>query len=1398
MKRNNILTRKRLMKTTTYITALLVAVIMSLSSAANVGTVNENLAGQVYSSPTAPLGMGDDTDTPTPPVPELSDGLREPVAYSGSTKGTVVYDNGMGWNNGLSAQDAANIGLDSIVADDFVLAADADVSDVHWIGVYWNPGPPAVFFDWNIEFYDDAAGWPGASIAAFSIPESDVAWIDLGGGYYEFSCNLPSTVSLNAGTTYWISLQGDGDFPPQSGVGGHFGIIGNAGKFRSAYFGFPVWVHTSVVFGINYDLAFQLTEAAEFDAYVEDIIAPNSASEFCPCTDVEVTVHNAGLHDEVIPVGVEIRRYMYKDDFSMPWANWMDIGWGNNWFQSGGEPVPPFAAFPLSPPTMMELDSGMTGPGGADLVSIMPFDLTGACHPMMRFYMWHDTYSSDDYIEVYVNDGGGWTSVGGPYYRLCCPGCDVGWKEHVIDLSAYTGLISITFEGNCDNVVTAYDLQIDDFAIYDQEYYQEDDIAVAAGETETLELPQWCPCHWQDPAWANTWFQIEVVACTMLPTDEIPSNDCEIDTINVYMPFEHDIAAISITKPVDKTVPIDTYEMCGEIKNVGQYQECCFSVYMTVEEQYLLPGYNVITEGFEGAFPPAGWSQVVWSGTGFWQKELYGWDFYEPPGTGSWYAEADSDEYWLDVFDVGLFTPSMNLVGAADVEIVYDRNFQDYAGDGAFAVSTYSGGTGGGNFEEQLFWKGTDDPSAGVADHTLNFDPSGYANPADVYVEFWYSTEGGTYAWKASIDDVTIDVGSTAGYYAPEYEDSFCVDEIDVCEVMEICFDDWTPAPPYPDCGSKTYRICIESRLCDPMDQNPANDKHCELITVEFWHDVELVEFTSPSVDAPGDILWTIDATAITGDIRLLGCEVIGDSLFVTGASDFTATYLYEIDIPTATLLNQWPQAPHSTGWGWRDLVYDGQYLYASVNTQVDQIDPATGTWTGVSLPGPGISPCRALAYDPATDHFWTASFGSSYYEFDRTGAIINVFSNPWSAAYGFAWDDICGAPNIWVHDQGGSGEDMHQLDPTTGTHTGLTYTGPGIGIAGGLAMIDRDGIGQLIGMSQAPSDTVFSVEVCETGPQLDVWVTCGPQDFCATFANTGTFDEIGCTITWDLYDNNDPNNPVWIDGGSDTIDLLEGEILEDHCFGSYNFGTPGFYLLVVTIVDPGQVDCDPSDNTGQLGIGVDCDGPRSCHDLDPAAPNGANNWYITPVTVTIDAFDDGPPPQSGIKEIKYIHNGVPGTIPGASGSFVLDTNGVHYVEYWAVDNAGNEEQDHGEFEVAIDTEPPVVDLIYEAYEEDDGWYVDFTAAASDGTSGMDKVEFRIGSSLELTDDEPPYQWTVKWEDGYENEDFKAKAFDNAGNDNEDVVDGGGINAVPIAQQSQAVPVWKVMNPLVG
>jgi len=93
---------------------------------------------------------------------------------------------------------------------------------------------------------------------------------------------------------------------------------------------------------------------------------------------------------------------------------------------------------------------------------------------------------------------------------------------------------------------------------------------------------------------------------------------------------------------------------------------------------------------------------------------------------------------------------------------------------------------------------------------------------------------------------------------------------------------------------------------------------------------------------------------------------------------------------------------------------------------------------------------------------------------------------------------------------------------------------------------------------------------------------------------------------------------------------------------------------------------------------------------LNPLIPNGTNDWYTCDdVDVTLTATDVG---GSGVKEIHYILNGGTETVvPPATATFPIATDGIHTLEYWAVDNAGNVELPHNTATIKIDKTPPTI-----------------------------------------------------------------------------------------------------------
>ncbi|MGC9307854.1 MAG: OmpL47-type beta-barrel domain-containing protein, partial [Thermoplasmatota archaeon] len=111
--------------------------------------------------------------------------------------------------------------------------------------------------------------------------------------------------------------------------------------------------------------------------------------------------------------------------------------------------------------------------------------------------------------------------------------------------------------------------------------------------------------------------------------------------------------------------------------------------------------------------------------------------------------------------------------------------------------------------------------------------------------------------------------------------------------------------------------------------------------------------------------------------------------------------------------------------------------------------------------------------------------------------------------------------------------------------------------------------------------------------------------------------------------------------------------------------------------------------NIGDLySVMVDVGGgmPSSSCYIIPDEPTGDNGWYISSVSVALSAFDE----VSGVSHIMYrVDDGV---WLMYYGSFDVDTDGQHVIEYYADDNAGNREPVNAR-EVKIDLYGPEITI---------------------------------------------------------------------------------------------------------
>jgi len=171
---------------------------------------------------------------------------------------------------------------------------------------------------------------------------------------------------------------------------------------------------------------------------------------------------------------------------------------------------------------------------------------------------------------------------------------------------------------------------------------------------------------------------------------------------------------------------------------------------------------------------------------------------------------------------------------------------------------------------------------------------------------------------------------------------------------------------------------------------------------------------------------------------------------------------------------------------------------------------------------------------------------------------------------------------------------------------------------------------------------------------------------------------------------------------------------------------------------------------TGTLMSDDDTTPPITTHSLSPEMPNGENGWYVSDVTVTLNATDD----MSGVNSTYYrINNGI---WKNYSAPFKVKGNGDYPVEYYSVDNAGNVEEIK-QTVIKIDKSEPDGDFYYEGLFRK----IRFFTEIYDEVSGVEKVEFYLDSELMFTDYEEPYEWISDYTIEHH---FHGIAYDFAGN----------------------------------
>ncbi|MCK5291694.1 MAG: hypothetical protein KAR39_06735 [Thermoplasmata archaeon] len=190
---------------------------------------------------------------------------------------------------------------------------------------------------------------------------------------------------------------------------------------------------------------------------------------------------------------------------------------------------------------------------------------------------------------------------------------------------------------------------------------------------------------------------------------------------------------------------------------------------------------------------------------------------------------------------------------------------------------------------------------------------------------------------------------------------------------------------------------------------------------------------------------------------------------------------------------------------------------------------------------------------------------------------------------------------------------------------------------------------------------------------------------------------------------------------------------------GAFDEAVESFEFITASLSDGAHVIETRARNTvgnwetsyGSDTVTIDTVAPSTSSSL--AGTIGANSWYISPVTVTLNAFDV----TSGVQYTNYRIDG--GSWQAYSGSFIVSANGIHTMEYYSVDNVGNVESTKS-VQVKIDTVAPSSGSALSGTSGGNGWYtteVTITLNASDVTSGVLQTNYRIDGGIWQTYNTP-------------------------------------------------------------
>jgi len=240
---------------------------------------------------------------------------------------------------------------------------------------------------------------------------------------------------------------------------------------------------------------------------------------------------------------------------------------------------------------------------------------------------------------------------------------------------------------------------------------------------------------------------------------------------------------------------------------------------------------------------------------------------------------------------------------------------------------------------------------------------------------------------------------------------------------------------------------------------------------------------------------------------------------------------------------------------------------------------------------------------------------------------------------------------------------------------------------------------------SFAISDIVTPVSSVDS---LPTWKNTAPFGITAT-----AYDDIGVENVTLYYRYSNESMWTWTEWTSYGTD--------EEAPWSWSFtGNDGYYEFYSIATDGYNVELPPDPLVADASTGLDTVLPVTTITL--VGTIGENDWYTSPVDVTLSATDT----LSGIASRWYKLDGGYWTL--YTTTFTVSDDGEHTVEYYSFDSAGNQEATKTEG-FKIDKTLPATEHELEGFIGEDGWYVTNVTViltAEDETSGLNYTTYKI------------------------------------------------------------------------